>query len=196
MSNHKSNRSLKVESLQARCLLAADIALGADGILRINGSTSDDTISIQEVGWGDVRVTISTNGAVLKQQAFSGDLVTSLQVSGDSGNDKITNATTIPSVINGGDGDDSLTGGSARDQIYGGLGNDTLTGGDGDDSLNGNGGTDYLYGGMGNDTVYGGDDTVVDYIWGNAGGDDFNRRIYDRLMDFSDLEKDYDRSAK
>ena len=90
----------------------------------------------------------------------------------------------------------SLTGGSARDQIYGGLGNDTLTGGDGDDSLNGNGGTDYLYGGMGNDTVYGGDDTVVDYIWGNAGGDDFNRRIYDRLMDFSDLEKDYDRSAK
>ena len=53
-----------------------------------------------------------------------------------------------------------------------------------------------MYGGMGNDTVYGGDDTVVDYIWVNAGRDDFNRAIYDRLMDFSDLEKDYDRSAK
>ena len=55
-------------------------------------------------------------------------------------------ATTIPHILVGLGGDDTLIGSDASDYLYGGAGNDTLTGG---------GGTakDYLYGGDGNDNL-------------------------------------------
>ena len=77
------------------------------------------------------------------------------------------------SVINGTDGDDTLTGtASIANTIYGKLGNDVLNGaeaadvldgGAGADKLNGNGGNDVLTGGLGNDVLNGGsgNDTFV-----------------------------------
>ena len=56
-------------------------------------------------------------------------------------------------VINGGLGNDTLTGWSGPDHLNGGEGNDTLTGGGGDDILSGGAGYDTLRGGAGNDTL-------------------------------------------
>ena len=55
-------------------------------------------------------------------------------------------------MINGGDGNDTLTGNSQNDVVTGDDGNDTLSGGDGNDTLTGGDGNDSLTGGAGNDT--------------------------------------------
>jgi Ca2+-binding RTX toxin-like protein len=104
------------------------------------------------------------------------------------------------SVANGGltgtntwyllDNNDTMTGGSGRDYVYGGngtdsvagaLGNDRLYGDAGNDTLNGNEGNDYLYGGAGVDSMNGGDgadylyggtqDTLVNSLFGGDGND-------------------------
>ncbi|WP_132257231.1 calcium-binding protein, partial [Methylobacterium segetis] len=55
--------------------------------------------------------------------------------------------------INGGQGNDTITGGTANDFLVGGAGNDTLSGLDGNDSFIGGAGTDTIFGGAGNDTA-------------------------------------------
>jgi Ca2+-binding RTX toxin-like protein len=79
-------------------------------------------------------------------------------------------------------GDDTLVGGSGRDELDGGDGNDTITGGGGDDGLqggtgndtiNGGDGSDFLNGGAGSDTLTGGDasDFSADFFVGGRGSD-------------------------
>lgn len=51
------------------------------------------------------------------------------------GDDSITNATAIPSLIRAGDGNDRLTGGSGDDTLSGGFGSDLLQGGAGSDTV-------------------------------------------------------------
>ncbi|WP_158595912.1 beta strand repeat-containing protein [Oleomonas cavernae] len=68
----------------------------------------------------------------------------SVAVQGGSGNDTVTGGYNND-VIHGNGGDDTLTGGAAGDQLYGEAGNDTINGGaDGD----------YMSGGAGNDTYF------------------------------------------
>ncbi|BCJ48121.1 hypothetical protein GCM10010168_24810 [Actinoplanes ianthinogenes] len=50
------------------------------------------------------------------------------------GDDTITNATAIPSLIRAGDGNDHLTGGTADDELNGGLGADLIQGSTGTDT--------------------------------------------------------------
>jgi hypothetical protein len=73
----------------------------------------------------------------------------------------------VPTEQHGGDGDDSLQGGSGADTLDGGDGDDTLSGGTGPDTLYGGDGDDvldepsadaggnFLQGGHGNDTIDG-----------------------------------------
>jgi Ca2+-binding RTX toxin-like protein len=56
-------------------------------------------------------------------------------------------------VIDGGDGNDDITGSDEADEIRGGTGDDTLDGFDGNDTLNGGIGADDISGGAGNDTI-------------------------------------------
>ena len=81
-------------------------------------------------------------------------------------------------LILAGDGDETLSGSSEKDNLDGGLGNDELLGLNGDDqlygssghdTLSGESGDDYLWGGTGNDKLFGG--TEDDYIWGGEGDD-------------------------
>ena len=58
---------------------------------------------------------------------------------------------TLGKNVNGGNGNDSLTGTEGDDIVNGGNGNDTLAGLGGDDVLNGGNGNDVLNGGAGND---------------------------------------------
>ncbi|WP_413603017.1 hypothetical protein [Curtobacterium sp. Curtsp57] len=90
------------------------------------------------------------------------------------------------SPIIGGDGNDSISGGSGDNVIHGGAGDDTISdssginvidGGAGNDSINGSG---TLMGGAGNDTIrgYDGDDTLIggtgdDYLEGGYGNDTY-----------------------
>ncbi len=76
-------------------------------------------------------------------------------------------------VIDGGPGNDTLKGSSARDRIDGGYGSDTIYGFAGDDQLWGDSGPglgntsdhDTIYGGQGNDDLLGGQGTNNLYAW-------------------------------
>ena len=90
------------------------------------------------------------------------------QLNGGSGRD----------ILYGGDGDDSLNGGSGGDTLYGHDGDDSLNGGSGSDILHGDDGVDNLIGGEGKDILYGGDgdDSLNgglgnDWLEGNDGND-------------------------
>lgn len=80
--------------------------------------------------------------------------------------------------VHGGAGNDTITGSSADNQLYGYLGDDTISGGDGsdvvrgnddNDTVNGGAGNDQVHGDEGSDTVNGGDDT--DELYGGSGAD-------------------------
>ena len=62
----------------------------------------------------------------------------------------------IPTLIDGGAGDDQLTGGAGNDILIGGSGNDHLNGRGGNDALSGGAGKDKLSGGHGLDVLIGG----------------------------------------
>jgi Ca2+-binding RTX toxin-like protein len=81
-------------------------------------------------------------------------------------------------ALNGGAGNDTLTGYASADTLSGGEGNDAMSGRDGndrlnagagDDSLAGDGGSDTLHGDAGNDILQGG--TGDDTLHGGAGND-------------------------
>jgi Ca2+-binding RTX toxin-like protein len=99
-------------------------------------------------------------------------------IDGGTGNDVITGN------INGdqlyaGSGDDIAYGNGGDDEVYGGGGNDALTGNEGDDSLSGGygndtllggSGTNYLDGGFGDDTLYA-DTGGREFMFGGGGSD-------------------------
>uniref|UniRef100_UPI002570CEB4 calcium-binding protein n=1 Tax=Methylobacillus flagellatus TaxID=405 RepID=UPI002570CEB4 len=76
---------------------------------------------------------------------------------------------TIPQIVYGFDGADTLTTGGGNDFLFGGDNNDTITGGAGNDLLSGGNGDDSLFGGEGNDTLTGGVGT--NSLNGEAGDD-------------------------
>ncbi|MBM3543113.1 MAG: calcium-binding protein [Alphaproteobacteria bacterium] len=92
----------------------------------------------------------------------------------------IIKAPNVPTIIKGGPQafGDQLFGGSANDQITGGInddilrgngGNDTLDGGSGNDTLRGDAGKDIIKGGSGNDALRG--DDANDTLDGGSGND-------------------------
>ncbi len=97
--------------------------------------------------------------------------------------------------MNGGAGNDTLSGKLGDDTLNGDAGNDILRGGHGDDTLNGGAGDDVLRGGMGNDTLTGGDgdDTFVHSVKSNdiikdfEDGDAILLKGIDGISRFSDI---------
>lgn len=80
-------------------------------------------------------------------------------------NDRVSQKLTsqpIPMSVNGGTGDDVITGGVLADTLDGGWGNDRIDGGEGDDLLKGDLGDDRMTGGPGKDKFFGssGGDTI------------------------------------
>ena len=91
-------------------------------------------------------------------------------------------------TFNGTEGNDTLIGGAAADDLHGLGGNDFLQGGDGADTVLGDGGNDTLSGNAGNDWMRGG--TGNDQVSGGGGQDsfafhDFGVTNADVLTDFS-----------
>lgn len=199
-------RRLFAEQLESRNLMAAVVTLDANHVLHVDGTSGNDTLTIEStIIPGRLGATLPTSGIhatvkdsitgnVLAQGTFKTADVDSIFARGLAGDDSITNSTAKPSTMYGGQGSDTLNGGSGDDDLFaaddaagedtagntlfGNGGNDilegssrgdTLNGGDGNDLLDGWGGNDTLHGGAGNDTLDGfyGDDQMF-----GEGGDD------------------------
>ena len=153
-----------------------NLLLGGDGNDTIIASGSADG------GLGNDRITYVWNNG------DGNDTVT-----GGAGNDTITMSGITPGsavniVLDGGDGDDDISGRQhsnisigGAETLIGGAGNDTLAGYGGNDLLQGDDGTDYLDGGYGNDTLLGGLDN--DTLVGNVGDDQLDGGDGDDLLD-------------
>ncbi|MGB2695971.1 MAG: calcium-binding protein [Dehalococcoidia bacterium] len=182
---------------------AASVRVGGGQLIYSDGADvdglpeeSDVTISLVAGQYlveefGAAKFQNGTGCVVVDPSRISCSGVTSISAALGPGDDFFTNDTGLPSSVNAGGGDDTLSGGTAADSFDGGGGDDDLEGDDGADTLLGGDGDEFFMdGGAGNDTLNGGngaddmdggpDDDVVH---GDAGddfafGDDGNDKLY------------------
>ena len=180
-----------------------NLSTGAEDDL-VSGDAGDDTIS---TGAGDDTITFSatnegfdsvTGGAnvdaiialtdnttiglraISTVENISADGHTGVKILGSTLNDVLnfTNVTlTGITEIDGGGGNDALTGSAAADVIIGRAGTDTLNGGIGNDIIEGGAGNDTMNGGNDNDVFrffagFGAIDTIAGFDANSAGGQD------------------------
>ena len=131
-----------IEALEQRQLLAFTVS---SGVLTVTGTANPDQIHIRRDG---TNLVIVQNGV---NQTTPAAAVTKIVVNALGGNDRVslavgtTNGITLPSTLNGGDGNDELLGGDGNDVINGGNHNDIMNGGPK--------GKDAFIGGAGRDRV-------------------------------------------
>ena len=157
-----------------------------DGTLYVIGTEGDDKVDVKLKGSdGAADQLINVKGEFDKKgdkEKFDIDRLASdvdkivILLCGGDDDAHVHNDITVDALIDGGEGDDKLKGGSGNDTIIGGPGeddlkgydgNDLLDGGDDDDKLKGGKGDDIMLGGGGDDDLKGGSDGGSD-----GGGDD------------------------
>ncbi len=129
-----------------------DVNEGGAGtdIVLVNGAGAGETFAIAP----DATVAGRVRFDRTLPTAFSIDIGTSetLRLNAGAGNDTVTGANGLAALIalelNGGDGDDTITGGDGADTIHGDLGNDVLDGNDNPAAT-----LDQVFGDDGNDTM-------------------------------------------
>src|SRR5262245_36768891 len=135
----------------------------AGGVLTVQGTNAADSIQLVQSGSsrGNQFVSVNDNGQLTAMFAV-GELKR-IEVYGMGGDDKISLAGVIkvPTILDGGDGDDSIVSGSVGAVVLGRAGNDLLMGGAGRDILIGGAGSDKVDGNGGDDIVTG-DSTQAD----------------------------------
>jgi uncharacterized delta-60 repeat protein len=138
------------------------------GVVSVSGTDGHDYVDASDFSSANTVLFTSLNGV---GRAFAIDDVDLLSVSTGDGDDivDLTNIHLVPTLVNGGDGSDSIAGSAGRDTLNGNAGNDRIDGGSGADLLNGNGGNDRLRGQGGHDRVRGG--AGRDGVVGNTGND-------------------------
>lgn len=154
---------------------AATTASFIGGILTVRGDSADNAITVSRNAAGAILV----NGGAIQVTGGNPTVANTTRISvfALGGNDVVTlvetNGTLPPGELSGGEGNDTLTGGSAADLLFGQGGNDTLLGKGGADQLFGAGGNDTATGGDGDDQVFGqgGDDRM---IWNPGDDTDLN----------------------
>jgi RTX calcium-binding nonapeptide repeat (4 copies) len=156
----------------------ATTATLTNGVLTVEGSNAGDRIALGlEAGQPSIlQVDVGDDGSA--DFSFGRAQITSIAVHAGNGGDSVrideTNgvfANTIPTRIDGGNGDDRLVGGNGAVTVDGGNGNDAIFGGSGAETLIGGNGNDTIDGNKGNDTALlgNGDDT---FIWDPGDGSD------------------------
>jgi Ca2+-binding RTX toxin-like protein len=143
--------------------------------LTVFGDSLDNTIVVSRDAAGQILV----NGGDVPIQGGMATVANTalIQVFGQAGDDQISldeaNGALPAANLFGGDGNDTLIGGSGADHLFGQAGNDTLLGKGGADLLFGGAGDDVLIGGAGDDQVFGeaGNDRL---IWNPGDGSDLN----------------------
>jgi hypothetical protein len=190
---------------------------GANGdTLRIDQSARTDAVSLTTSGnltigtginvsrSGDVFATLALlTGSGADTVSLAGVLATSTVVTTNDGDDLVTApSVTTQLVLDGGAGNDQLSGGHAADIFLGGDGNDLLAGGDGDDLILAGAGLDKITWAPGddNDTIEGQDGADVLVFNGaniaetfvvsaNGGRILFTRNVATVVMDLNDVEE-------
>ena len=154
------------ECLEPRLLLTVTASFSAaDGTLTVMGDDLDNVITVDADPAGNLQV----NGGAVAISGGTPTLANTVQINvhGLGGDDEISvngPGSFPPSLLEGGDGNDTLIGSDGIDMLVGGIGNDTLIGRKGNDSMFGDDGDDLLIwnngdnndlmeGGAGNDTV-------------------------------------------
>ncbi|MFM9962800.1 MAG: Calx-beta domain-containing protein [Planctomycetaceae bacterium] len=170
-----------------------DTVDGNDGLNTITklGTGNAETITVKAVlgeivvGQGGSSITAGDNIQFVNVNALGGDDTITIGdltgvrpigvvVNGGDGNDFISGQGALLGgvrlAINGENGNDTLVGTEGDDTILAGLGNDAVNGRAGNDIISGIDGNDTLAGGLGNDTISGG--IGNDFLTGQAGDDD------------------------
>ena len=134
----------------------------------VGGNNANDVVLITQCN-NTIQVCATFNSN--NPATFNAASVTDIQIRTRGGNDIVYTSPSIMKTmtIDGGSGNDLLTGGGGRNLIYGGTGNDALYGDGGDDLLFGGDGNDDLCGGDGNDVLIGGNGN--DVLQGGNGRD-------------------------
>lgn len=117
-----------VESLETRLLFSASLR-GAS--LVVAGTQGNDVITVGLNPSDAATIDVAVNGDV---RSFDASRIRKpIRVNGLAGDDRITVApeVTLPTILNGGAGNDIIVGGAGADQIIGGKGDDDLDGGPG-----------------------------------------------------------------
>ena len=183
-----------------------------DGSDLFEGGDGSDT-AVVNGGNGAETFTITANGSRVRfdrvtPAPFTLDIgaTESLVLHAGGGDDVITAGNGLASLISltldGGDGNDIITGGDGADQLVGGAGNDTVIGGRGNDTASLGGGDDtFVWNpGDGSDTVFGGSgvDTLLFNganvgeninIAKSGGGVRFTRDVGNVAMSLTQVEK-------
>ncbi|HEY0475286.1 MAG TPA: peroxidase family protein [Kribbella sp.] len=155
------------------------VATAADTTIGLSALATVEEISAEQVvGGGPFAQVVVRGSAVGDTLNFSAVTLTSIvDVDGLGGNDTLT-GTSSPNVLFGGSGSDTVNGGGGNDQLSGDAGNDTINGGSGSDQLIGDAGNDTFTPGPGVDFVryrvgVSGADTVIGFDSGPALGQDY-----------------------
>ncbi|MFT7571548.1 MAG: Ca2+-binding RTX toxin-like protein, partial [Paracoccaceae bacterium] len=144
---------------------------------------TDGTNTISLDGFEELDINLGTaNDSITIGDLSNTDIADStVRIDLGAGNDTAdATAANRRHVIDGGDGDDTITGSSRGDDLNGDAGNDTLKGLAGKDTINGGAGADDIEGGADDDTITGGagNDTIDggigdDAMSGGAGNDSY-----------------------
>lgn len=169
---HKRPRSLQLEHMEDRKLMAVSSIKIESNELRITGNNLASDVSINLVN-GKYQVKDAVNG-INKSYVTSG--IKAIVFNGGAGNDKVVcNVPGLSFRAYGNDGNDTLTGNSGNDLLAGGAGKDALYGNSGNDKLLGGANVDRLFGGAGEDYLHGG--SGDDFFDGGSGNDTFRRSL-------------------
>jgi Ca2+-binding RTX toxin-like protein len=149
------NGLLTVEGTNEGDRIALRLQAGQPGVLQVDfGDDGSPEFSFERTQIAQIVVEAGNGGDAVRidesNGAFSGTIPTTLE--GGNGND----------MLAGGAGDGTLDGGNGHDTLAGGNGNETLLGGNGNDSIDGNKGNDAAFLGNGDDM----------FIWDPGDGSD------------------------
>jgi len=119
----------------------------------LNGSPTADTILVRKDPVSPTFLQVLVNGVERGRKLYAS--LSTVAVNGMGLGDTITvdPGVSIPVIVTGGSGSDSITGGSGNDTLTGGNQSDTLNGGNGNDLLDGSSSADVMSGGAGIDKV-------------------------------------------
>jgi len=170
----------------AAALAASLVATAAPAQAAVSSASIDDLTATLNLDGANDNVTVSVSGGVLVHGQTTGGLAGGSDWdSAEEGDQTVPADGTRTVIVNGGDGNDSITvlakdtelassglnGDGGDDVVTGPESNDTLTGGEGNDRLVAGKGDDAMNGGAGNDTLVWDQGDGSDRAIGDAGND-------------------------
>jgi Ca2+-binding RTX toxin-like protein len=191
-----------VLTLSTPPLLAATVSIQGTGILFEAGNGETNTVLLQgtviddSLGDGFMIIDSTANLIITSGQGCraQGSRVvceitpTFVKLELGDKNDSVISQEAVRMIVNGGKGNDTITGSAADDDLDGDRDNDTIDGGRGNDVIRGGLGDDQLTGGLGNDRLIG--STGSDTLDGGPDNDELDSGIgADRLIGGSGIDR-------